>query len=257
MTPHSIVAFLLIAGSAWADVPAKSRETPKPTLPKAVPLKTVVPSVNDVVNLVQKHYDGIKSAHLTFEQTYTHPVLPEQKSKGEIFFKPNKMLWSYDHPPKKFYINGSSFTYYRPTDKMAYTHGCFEQDTMTASIAFMGGKGKLSNSFTVTKIADGTLNKTLTWLALAPKEKNAPAKSIWLGVNASGEVVESIVFDVTNGKNHFRFIKRETNKPLADNIFVFTKKQGESVEPMPNVVCPKKTEPTPKPVAPPPPKTTK
>ncbi len=247
-----LVKFYLLMALTGLNLAAETKPMPVAKKP-ALPAKKAVLTPAQLATAVQKKYDQIKSAKLHFEQTYSHQVLAEQKSTGDIFFKPSKMRWSYDNPKKEFFINGKDFTYYRPGDKIAFRHSCFEQDSMTASLAFMGGKGKVIDLFNITAATDPTLNKTIKWISLSPKQKNAPATAIMLGVTDAGDVLESIVIDATGGKNHFKFVKREINVAIPDATFVFVKKEGDSVEPMPNVDCaPKAVVPVaPKAVKPP------
>jgi outer membrane lipoprotein carrier protein len=226
-------------------------------IPALTANKKIVPAVNNIQKLadaVQKYYDKTNSAIITFTQNYKHPYFPtNETSKGKVFFKAKAMLWRYEEPKnrqKEFYIIGNKFTYYLINDKIAYTHNCFDQDTLSASITFLWGKGRLKESFIIGPYT-GTISaaSTLSWLTLSPKEKNAPIKSISLGVDPkTGMVKESIVIDPSDGTNHFVFSDLKTNIPIAAATFNFVAKPGVRVEPMPNISCPKtsvKTIPAP------------
>ena len=110
-------------------------------------------NLEKLITDIQKKYANNKSAKFSFEQTYKSPFLPSlEVSKGEVFYKEKNMLWHYDEPKnrqKAFYIAGSKFTYHMISDKIAYTHDCFEQDALSISISFLWGKGNLKNSFVI------------------------------------------------------------------------------------------------------------
>ncbi len=208
---------------------------------------------------IQKRYNETRSAILEFEQRYTSAFLSQNEvSKGKVWYKARNMLWRYEEPKdrqKEFYIEGKKFTYHIINDKLAFTHDCFEKDTLSASISFLWGQGKLKESFTIHPLKETLTNTSLKWLTLIPKEKNAPISSISLGVDPKTAVVqESIVTDLSGGKNSFRFSKFVANPVIPEKIFHFVPPAGLKVQPMPNVVCPKAPPPS---KAPSPPKAKK
>jgi len=219
---------------------------------KAVPPNTKDSELQKLADAIQKNYNQTSSATFNFTQNYKHPFLPtNETSKGQVFFKARNMLWRYQEPAdrqKEFFIADKKFTYHLINDKLAYTHDCFDQDTLSASITFLWGKGKLRESFIIKPYA-GTVNpkSTLKWLTLIPKEAHAPVKSISLGADPkSGMVKESIVLDPSDGLNHFTFSNFKSNVAISPATFIFVAKPGVRVQPMPNVVCP-----SPQPTAPP------
>lgn len=256
----------VIAPAAKAEVPTNSASAPKNPITPAAPAhkKIETPSTNAkapvppkpinpvapteaqlsaLVDIVQKQYDRTTSASFDFEQLYSHRLLlaTTEKSKGQVFFTPGNMLWRYNEPEerkKEFYIEGRKFTYHLVNDKQAFTHNCFEKDTLSASITFLWGKGKLKQSFTIQAFQGPITNNALKWFTLIPKEKNASVKSISLGVDGkTGVVMESIVTDLSDGINSFRFSNYKTNPKLAAQLFHFVPAKGVKVEPMPNVEC--------------------
>lgn len=231
-----LIIFFLSALSI--DTYATTKASPKTskTSPKA--------SLEKVVSAIQAQYNNTSSTTFEFEQDYKHPFLAVmEKSKGQVFYDRalGNMLWSYLEPQtkqKKFYIHGTEFTYYSVNDNIAYVHNCYEQDTLSSSITFLLGKGKLKDSFSVSMMDSPTPNSKLSWLKLSPKEKDAPVKHIYLGAE-NGMVKESIVEDLSGGKNHFKFSNFKTDK-IDKSTFVFVAPKNVKVEPMPNVTCAEK-----------------
>lgn len=233
-----VIFLILSALSLDAKTPAKQAEKKETAVKKAS--KNL--SVDELVKAIQKQYNNTTSLTFDFEQNYKNPFLTEsESSEGQVAYDRamGNMLWSYLKPEgrqKKFYINGSELTYYSVSGNIAYVNKCYQQDTLSASLAFLQGFGKIKDSFTPSLLKDPTPNKDLQWLKLAPKEKNTPVKFIYLGVK-DGSVLESIVEDPTGGKNHFKFKHFNTLK-IDKGTFTFTAPKGVIVEPMPNVVCP-------------------
>jgi outer membrane lipoprotein carrier protein len=241
MLAKLIFIYLFFAPLITAGI-AAPKPHPQPTA--KIPPKPAINNINLLADAIQKHYNQTNSATFDFTQNYKHPFLPtNESSKGEVFFKARNMLWRYKEPAdrkKEFYIAGNKFTYYLISDKIAYTHNCFDQDTLSASITFLWGKGKIKDSFTISAYTGEVDPKSpLKWLTLTPKEKNAPVKHISLGADAkTGTVKESIVVDQGDGVNHFVFTNFKTNVSIAPHVFNFKAPPGLRVQPMPNIECP-------------------
>lgn len=261
-----LILFLATFAQATSNLPSKKTQ-PKASLPtaQAAQAKKAAEAkakealrLSKLADLVQKQYSNTNSAIFSFEQSYKHPFLAavNESSKGKVFFKPQRMLWRYTEPAdrkKEFYIVGKNLTYYLESDKLAYINKCFEQDTLSASITFLWGKGKIKESFIIEAYPGKVPNEKLNWLRLIPKEKDAPAKSISLGVNSKGVVTESMVVDQSDGENHFKFSDFHINKDIPEKTFIFVPPAGVLVQPMPHVQCEKAPAPkaaTPAPKAP-------
>lgn len=232
--------FLLLSFSLLAD---KKEPPAKPQAPKKEE------DITPLVIGVQKKYDAINTSSLDFEQNYKHPFLSlNEVSKGKISYEKNggKIVWNYLQPSnkqKKFYINGNKFVYYSVSDKLAYAHDCYQQDTLSASVSFLMGKGDLIKSFNIKKASDISLSKDLSWIELTPKDSSTPVKQLIMGIDKQHNVKETIVIDPSNGKNHFKFSNLKANIKFSPTEFIFTAPKGVKVSPMPNVTCPNKEAP--------------
>lgn len=243
-----LFCFALSANIGVAPNQAQTK-TPAKTITKITATETN--NIQKLADAIQKHYNQTSSATFNFTQNYKHPFLPSNEtSKGQVFFKARNMLWRYQEPAdrqKEFFIADKKFTYHLINDKLAYTHDCFDQDTLSASITFLWGKGKVRESFTIKPYTGSVAAKSTTkWLTLIPKEANAPVKSISLGADPkTGLVKESIVIDPSDGVNHFTFTNFKSNPVIPAATFIFVAKPGVRIQPMPNVVCPSAVPPAP------------
>lgn len=230
----------------------KTANTPAPSTNKPAPSKADIKKQNaelaKLADAIQKQYNLTKSATFRFEQTYTHPFLsgPESNThaKGNASYDKSSgsMMWNYTEPKnrlKQFYIKGRNLTFYSISDNNAFTHDCYDKDTLSASVAFLLGTGNLKGSFTIEPFDGEIPNKALSWISLIPKEPNPPVKKISLGATKDGKVVESIVEDPqpSDGKNHFKFLDFKVNPQIDSKIFDFKPPKGVRVQPMPNVKC--------------------
>lgn len=195
------------------------------------------PKLDDVVRQVQKQYDKTSSFEAEFVQKYHHKILNrDEESTGKMFFKkPGKLRWDYERPSQKsFIVDGKSLWIYQKADEMAYVDKCFKQDTLTASIAFLWGAGKISKQFAVSWFDSVLGEETDFHLTLMPKEKNGFFKKLILVVNPkSYRVVQSVVVDLEGNTNQFLFSKLSFNSKIAPAVFAFKPPKGIHVEPLP------------------------
>lgn len=223
---------------------SKSATPPLVVKPTAKKTDQTEANLAKLIDAIQRQYNNTKSATFDFDQSYKHPFLAvTENSHGNVSYQKvhGNMVWNYTQPKekqKKFYISGNQFTYFSVSDKVAYTHNCYNKDTLSASVTFLLGTGSLKDSFTIKPLIGDMPNTALSWVTLIPKEPNAPVSKILLGVNKDFKVMESVVEDPSGGKNHFKFSNFKTNPKIAASVFVFTPPKGVLVQPMPNVSCP-------------------
>ncbi len=204
--------------------------------PVAPPVGTAPVSALDlrtVLERMQKRYDQAKDFHARFSQTYTRAVVGRSTlSTGTIAFKkPGRMRWDYDKPePRMFLSNGQVLWLYEPTEKQA-----FRQDLKTsqlpAALAFLMGKGKITDEFDVTFAKDDHHGRPGDFrLALSPKQPQSAYKSILFVVDPKEFLVrESVLVDSQGNTNHFIFDDLEVNAKVPDSFFKWTPPAGVRV----------------------------
>lgn len=190
-----------------------------------------------VVDGIQKTYDATTAFSGSFTQRYTYTLLRRtQESKGEVKFKkPGLMRWDYTSPePKAFIVDGKSLWVHQPTDHNAFINACFEQDGLTASVAFLWGQGRIRDQFEVRWFAGVFGEPTDHHLELAPKQPNAVFARLILVVDPkSSRVKQSIVVDPSGNVNQFIYTNLKFNQPLPEATFRFTPPKGTHVARMP------------------------
>src|SRR3989338_4126867 len=122
-----------------------------------------------VVSLAQVKaaYDKTTSFEANFKQTYWNKLFDRtETSEGKISYqKPDRLRWDYIKPHQKsFILNQNTLWMVEPEEKFVQVNRCFQRDALTASLVFLGGKGKLKDQFVV--------QETKPDLVLKPKEKN-------------------------------------------------------------------------------------
>src|SRR5262245_40612126 len=105
MTPVSNMLALVFALAAGAFAPAPPAAAP--AAPGASAASDARLVLKDVVERVQKRYDGAKDFRARFNQTLTNAAFGRKSSSaGEVLLKkPGRMRWNYQQPDPKMYLS--------------------------------------------------------------------------------------------------------------------------------------------------------
>ena len=193
--------------------------------------------IRDSIEGLQRAYDGTTDFTGAFTQRYTFTLLRRtQESKGRVSFKkPGLMRWDYAEPqPKAFVVDGKRLWIHQPVDHNAFVNACFQQDGLTASVAFLWGAGKLREQFEVRWFAGTFGAKEDLHLELLPKDANTIFAKLILVVDpTTSRVKQSVVVDPQGNVNQFVFTDLAFNRRLSDTLFRFTPPPGTHVARLP------------------------
>lgn len=193
---------------------------------KADPATRDAATLNTAIEGVQKYYDNIKDFQASFQQKYTYAALRRtQESTGKVIYKkPGLMRWDYTNPSQKsFIIDNSRLWIYQPADKTAFVNACFQQDGLTASVAFLLGSGKIKDQFTAQWSSSVYGNATDYHIELLPKQNNSVFSKLVMVVDPkTNQVKQSIVVDSQNNTNQFVYSDIKINQKPSDSVFSFT-----------------------------------
>jgi outer membrane lipoprotein carrier protein len=190
--------------------------------PAAPPTAAPDAALDAVIDTIQKTYEGTTDFRGRFTQKFTYTMLRRtQESSGIVTFqKPGRMRWDYDKPQaKNFIVDGKALWIVQPEDKVAFVNACFQQDGLTASVAFLWGEGKLREQFNISWF-DGVFGeKTDHHLLLLPKDNNSVFARLILVVDPkTSRVKQSVVVDPTGNVNQFLFSELKFNVGKAGGV---------------------------------------
>ncbi len=185
--------------------------------------------LKDVVERIQKRYDGAKDFRARFTQTLTNTAFGRKSSSsGEVLLKkPGRMRWNYAQPEPKMYLaDGNTLWLYEPEDKQAFKQD-LKSSQLPAALAFLTGQGKLAAEFDITSWKNPSPTMPAAYgtprdyvLALAPKAPQAQVKSILFVVDAATfDVRETVIFDQQGNVNDLTFSELRFNTAIADATF--------------------------------------
>lgn len=169
---------------------------------------------------IQAFYDKTTSFKADFKQIYRNKLFSRtDQSQGTVSYqKPGKMRWDYLKPnSKSFILNQNILWMVEPEEKIAYVNRCFKSDALTASLVFLGGKGKLAQEFK-------SENNTKNQIVLLPKTPNDIFIKLVLSFDSKTyQITKSILIDTDGNQNEFEFEKRRFNHKIKSLEFAFHK----------------------------------
>ena len=184
------------------------------------------PPLPQVVDRVQKLYEGTANLKARFAQTLETAMGKRQASGVLRLKKPGKMRWDYEKPEKKLFVtDGSVLWMYEPEDEQAFRQP-LNSSQLPAQVSFLFGKGRLSDEFDITYLDGQKLGGAGDFvLKLVPKKATAQYKHLVFVVDGKTYMVkETLLFDQQGGSNHIVFSGIETNlkTDIDDSRFAFT-----------------------------------
>ena len=226
------MTFLMFAmAGALAGMGGAPGRASSPPAPAAAPAARL--DLNAVVDRVQKRYDAASDFRARFTQTLDNVAFKRKTTLGgEVLLKkPGRMRWNYDQPDKKMYLaDGSELWLYEPEDQQAFKQD-LKSSQLPAALAFLTGKGKLTNEFNITFAPAPKLGGPRDYvLSLAPKQPQAQVKQILFVVDPETFLVrETSITDSQGNTNDLLFSDIKINTRLPDGTFHWSPPAGTRV----------------------------
>ncbi len=223
---NTLFLALVLASASTASAPALTATHSAAPATANLDLQTVI-------DRMQKRYDLAKDFRARFSQNYSRAVIGRSTlSTGTVAIKkPGRMRWDYEKPePRIFVSNGQVLWLYEPTEKQAFKQD-LKSSQLPAALAFLMGKGKISDEFEVSFAKDAKQGRPGDYrLALSPKQPQSAYKSILFVVDPKEFLVrETVLVDSQGNTNHFIFDDMDANGKLADALFKWTPPAGVRV----------------------------
>ncbi len=188
----------------------------------------------ELLDKVQRHYEGLHDYTADFIQTYTRVALSRtSESRGRLMLKkPGMMRWEYDKPDPKLWIaDGTQLYVYEPEFQQVTIDRNFETARLSDSISFLWGEGKLADTFNA-KLGNPEevgAPKGAPTLELTPKHDATYAKLVVVLDAKTGHVIESTIYETSGNKNQFKFSNLKINTGLKKDLFTFTPPPGVDI----------------------------
>jgi len=196
------------------------------------PTRAAEPTPVEVATALQQRYERIKDFSADFVQSYLSGVLKRKRSdeRGTLWVKkPGKMRWDYKTPEKKEFVSDGLKTYfYVPENKQVFVASLPADDSVSARILFLAGKGNLARDFTPSLVAPpGGAPAGSRVLKLVPKAAQADFEWLMLFLDPATLALRGLAStDAQGGTSTFLFNNVKENVGVPDSLFVFKMPNG-------------------------------
>src|SRR2546421_9701782 len=186
-----------------------------------------------IAQRVQRHYDRIQDFSARFAQTSTYPTFGKVKNAtGRVFLKkPVLLRWQYDDG-RLIVIDGKELWNWNPEDKEAQVKRGFGADQVPSEFAFLFGKGKLLDRFTVRSVARPGDLPPGEAIELVPRKPSADVQRLLFVVDKRGQVLASVLTNGQGDVNQLVFSEAKVSSGLPDSLFRFDPPKDAHVQVM-------------------------
>jgi len=185
-----------------------------------------------LVAKVQAFYERTKDFTASFDQIYRYTTMTRRlSSQGTVQVKkPGLMRWDYALPTvKTFVVDGKSLWIHEPEENSVMVQRRFSQDSLSAAVSFLWGRGRLADEFDVTLVERRDVGTTV--LLLVPKRPQPGFAKVYFSVAPeTGAVLASLVIDTQGNENRITFKDVKTDTGLSDTAFRFEPPKGATVK---------------------------
>ena len=186
-----------------------------------------------IAQRVQRHYERIQDFSARFAQTSTYPTFGNVKNAtGKVFLKkPVLLRWQYDDG-RLIVIDGKELWNWNPEDKEAQVKRGFGADQVPSEFAFLFGKGKLLDRFTVRSVARPGDLPPGEAIELVPRKPSADVQRLLFVVDKRGQVLASVLTNGQGDVNQLVFSEAKVSSGLPDSLFRFDPPKDAHVQVM-------------------------
>jgi outer membrane lipoprotein carrier protein len=192
----------------------------------------VAACVARAVGRIQQRYEAVRDLRANFVQTTRSVALGAAgaltTSRGSVVFaKPGKMRWAYEQPEPSLVVSDGHWLWiYDPTRQEVQKLAVGEGFLSGAAIQFLLGEGEILRDFEVTAEA---CSEQRVELVLVPRRDSSYEKLRIVSDPATGELLETTVFDLLGNVTQVAFRDTRTNLGPASDLFRFDAPSGVRV----------------------------
>ncbi len=201
------------------------------TLLAAAPL-LAEPRVDAIAAAVDRHYNGLRSLHTEFTETYHGAGLSREES-GTLWLKrPGKMRWDYSQPRNKEFISdGKNAWFYVSGEPQATRADVKSLDDLRSPLRYLLGKTRLQQEFDGLSLATDVQPQIPGGVVLrgVPRNMQDRVEEVLLEITPDYAIARISIEEVDGSTTDFRFRDPRENLPVADDLFRFTPPPGVEV----------------------------
>jgi outer membrane lipoprotein carrier protein len=179
------------------------------------------PSVNQVAENLDHHYNDLRSLRAGFTETYRGAGITRTESGTLWLRRPGKMRWEYMEPREKLFVSdGKTAFFYVPGERQARKAPLDKLDDLRSPLRYLLGKTKLKKEFDNLTARAGDQPGSVI-IRGVPKNMSDRVAEVSLDVNPAGEIRRIQIDEVDGSQTEFTFSSMQENVPVEDARFRF------------------------------------
>jgi outer membrane lipoprotein carrier protein len=184
------------------------------------------PSVHDIAQLVDRHYNQLHSLRAEFTETYEGLGISRSESGTLLLLKPGRMRWDYSQPAGKlFLIDGKYAWFYVQGEAQVQRMAAKQLDDLRSPLRFLLGHTELEKEMTGLRV-EASANGVFT-LSGQPQGQENRVKRVALVIAEKTGAIQAIEIDEQDGAiTRFTFTGEQTHAPVPESAFHFTPPAG-------------------------------
>ncbi len=186
------------------------------------------PSVHELAQQVDRHYDQLQSLKSGFSESYSGLGMTKTESGTLFLRKPGRMMWKYSSPQGKiFLLDGKYAWFYTQGDAQVQRIPSSELDDLRSPLRFLLGHTQLEKELTGLTLAAAP-NGCFT-LTGVPKGQEKRVTRVALTVTRDGTINGIEVDEADGAITQFTFTNEQPNAEIPAETFRFTPPPGVPV----------------------------
>ena len=186
------------------------------------------PSVHDLAQRVDRHYNQLHSLKAQFTESYEGLGMQRNESGTLLLLKPGRMRWDYSSPAGKIFLLDGKYAWF-------YTRGAAQVqrieskklDDLRSPLRFLLGHTQLEKELTNIAITPAPNGQFV--LTGQPKGSENRVPKLALTVTAEGSITGIEIHEADGAVTRFTFTDEQANTAVPEGAFRFTPPAGVPV----------------------------
>jgi outer membrane lipoprotein carrier protein len=185
------------------------------------------PSVHELAQRVDRHYNALQSLKTQFSQNYQGLGIKRTESGILYLQKPGRMKWEYSSPAGKlFLLDGKNAWFYSAGDPQVQRIPAKQLDDLRSPLRFLLGHTQLEKELSGLTAAPAPGGFVLTG---QPKGLENRVRRFVLDITPDGAITGMEIEEMDGATTRFSFTAQQPNAPLPSETFRFTPPNGVPV----------------------------
>ncbi len=191
-------------------------------------LAAQTPSLHELAQRVDNHYNKLHSLKAAFSETYQGMGMNRTESGTFYLRKPGLMRWDYAQPAGKLFLLDGKYAWsYTKGDAQVQRIPAKQVDDLRSPLRFLLGHTKLEKELTDLTMKPATQGEITLTGKVKGQEKRID--HISLTVTTDGEISAIVIEEADGATTSFHFTRQQTNAAIPETLFHFAPPKGVPV----------------------------